>query len=269
MGIIHDPISADMLSRGSAAFVRSLDWPVLRRFARSPSMAYLAARTIFFDSLVADELERGIRQVVVVGAGYDARAWRFARPGVTFYEVDHPATQTAKRRLVPPPPDGVEVRFVPADLIDEDIGSALLAAGLDPAAPCHVLVEGLTMYLDEENVRSVWRALRRVAPPGSTLSANFSWRGGGASSIVSGLISAAIRVRWRQVGEPTLSWASRAAVEHLHETTGWRLDAVETGLELATRLEEQTTLPAGGVSDHVLNTVATRPEDPLDSVPRE
>lgn len=258
MGIIEDPFSAGMLSRSSAAFVRGLDCPGLRRFARSPSMAYLAARTVFFDSLVVDAIERGVTQIVDLGAGYDARAWRFARSGVTFFEVDHPATQAAKRQVAPPPSGGVGVRFVPTDLVDDDVGSALLAEGFDPAKPCHVLAEGVTMYLDRESVTSVWRALGSVAAAGSTLSANFAGRGGGASSMVSAIISAAVRVRWRQTGEATIHWASRSAVEHLHGNTGWRLDSIETGRELAARLETETTFSGHGVSEHVLNTVASR-----------
>ena len=221
-------------------------------------MAYLAARTVFFDSFVADEIDRGVTQIIVVGAGYDARAWRFARPGVTFYEVDHPATQAAKRKVAPPSSPAVDVRFVPADLVVDDVNSALLAAGFDTSAPCHVLVEGVTMYLDEEAVIALWHGLARVSAPGSTLSANFTGQGGGASSLLSALVSAAVRMRWRQTGEATLHWASRSRVEDLHGTTGWHLDSIETGRELAARLEPETTLSERGVSEYVYNTIATR-----------
>jgi methyltransferase (TIGR00027 family) len=193
-----------------------------------------------------------------VGAGYDARAWRFARPGVTFYEVDHPATQAAKQQVAPPASPAVDVRFVPADLVVDDVGSALLASEFDPGEPCHVLVEGVTMYLDQDTVHALWHALGRVAAPGSTLSANFTGQGGGASSMLNALVSAAVRVRWRQSGEATLHWASRSRVEDLHEATGWRLDSIETGRELAARLEPETALSERGVSEHVFNTIATR-----------
>ena len=54
-------------------------------------------RTRFFDRLTIGRLEAGLTQVVIVGAGYDGRPIRFASPGVTWYEVDHPSTQSDKR----------------------------------------------------------------------------------------------------------------------------------------------------------------------------
>src|SRR5256885_1004949 len=69
---------------------------------------YLAARTSFFDRAVTGALDRGVAQVVVGAAGYDGRAFRYAKPGVRWFEVDHPATQRDKlerlERLRPPPP---------------------------------------------------------------------------------------------------------------------------------------------------------------------
>ena len=60
--------------------------------------ASLIARTRFFDDRVLAALSAGIRQVVILGAGYDDRALRFRSPGVRFFELDHPATQADKAR---------------------------------------------------------------------------------------------------------------------------------------------------------------------------
>src|SRR6266567_2928546 len=57
---------------------------------------YLAARTSFFDRTVVGAIDRGVQQVVVGAAGYDGRAFRYAKPGVRWFEVDHPATQRDK-----------------------------------------------------------------------------------------------------------------------------------------------------------------------------
>ena len=57
---------------------------------------YLRARTAFFDRAWCSALERGVRQVVIGGAGYDGRALRYASPGGRWFEVDHPATQSDK-----------------------------------------------------------------------------------------------------------------------------------------------------------------------------
>ncbi len=59
---------------------------------------YLRGRTSFFDRVVVNALEPEVTQVVVVGAGYDGRALRYAKLGVRWFEVDHPATQIDKRR---------------------------------------------------------------------------------------------------------------------------------------------------------------------------
>src|SRR6476620_6984112 len=53
----------------------------------------MAARTAFFDQQTQAAIECGVRQVVILGAGYDGRALRFAHPGVVYFEVDRPATQ--------------------------------------------------------------------------------------------------------------------------------------------------------------------------------
>src|ERR1700722_11461173 len=96
MGVVDDPYAQRMLPFGWAGVESLLRAPGLGRLGQNRSFAYLGARTCFYDQFVANALDRGIRQVVVLGAGYDSRAWRFARPGVTFYEVDLPETQIAK-----------------------------------------------------------------------------------------------------------------------------------------------------------------------------
>ena len=57
---------------------------------------YLRARTSFFDRVVLNAIERGVTQLLAVGAGYDGRALRYAREGVRWFEVDHPGTQSDK-----------------------------------------------------------------------------------------------------------------------------------------------------------------------------
>src|SRR5262245_64390258 len=63
-----------------------------------PMEIWLALRVAYLDRLVGLAVDRmSIRQIVILGAGYDTRAARLPRAGVTFFEVDHPATQQAKR----------------------------------------------------------------------------------------------------------------------------------------------------------------------------
>jgi hypothetical protein len=71
---------------------------VARRFdAASPAMElWIALRTRVLDDGLAGLCDGGVAQAVVLGAGYDTRAARMARPGLRFFEVDHPATQADK-----------------------------------------------------------------------------------------------------------------------------------------------------------------------------
>ena len=93
---------------------------------------YLRARTAFFDRVVVAALDRGIRQVVVGAAGYDGRAFRYGKPGVRWFEVDHPATQRDKlERLERLGIDASQVRFVEADFTRDPVAGRLRAAGLE------------------------------------------------------------------------------------------------------------------------------------------
>ena len=101
---------------------------------------YLAARTAFFDRTVTGALGRGVRQVVVGAAGYDGRAFRYAKPGVRWFEVDHPATQRDKlERLERLGIDASHVRFVEADFTRDPVAGCCARPGSTrtrPACSC-------------------------------------------------------------------------------------------------------------------------------------
>jgi methyltransferase (TIGR00027 family) len=141
--------------------------------------AFLVTRTRFFDSAVIRALRSGVDQVVILAAGYDGRSLRFHSPGVTFFEVDHPATQADKRRRldeVGAPLDGVV--FVAADFIDADWGDQLAAAGHDPSRRTLFTCEGLLRYLPEHAFRGLLATTARLAAPGSEFVASISTREG-------------------------------------------------------------------------------------------
>ena len=96
---------------------------------------YLAARTAFFDRTVVAAIARGVQQMVVGAAGYDGRALRYAKPGVRWFEVDHPATQRDKRdRLARLGLDVGQVQLVEADFTRDPVADLLREAGLKAAA---------------------------------------------------------------------------------------------------------------------------------------
>ena len=164
VGIDGDP---DAEQRLYAGFSRLLAMPGL-------GATGLAARTKFFDDETAAALARGADQIVLVGAGYDGRPLRFRTSGVRWIEVDHPATQPDKcRRLgaLGVPLD--HITFVPVDLVENDLATALAAAGHRGDRASLFICEGLFSYLPLSVGVAVCQALRVRATPDSVLAASF------------------------------------------------------------------------------------------------
>jgi methyltransferase (TIGR00027 family) len=199
---------------------------------------YLAARTSFFDRTVVSALDRGVRQVVVGAAGYDGRAFRYAKPGVRWFEVDHPATQRDKlERLERLGIDASHVRFVQADFTRDPVAGRLRAAGLDPDAPSLFLLEGVAVYLEPAVLEDVLRQFRQVAAPGSSLAISVSLsrpRGDAARARFQATVAA--------LGEPARSTFEAAEAEALLARTGWPLAAENgAGQQIAARSDRLRT----------------------------
>jgi O-methyltransferase involved in polyketide biosynthesis len=90
----------------------------------------------------------------VLAAGFDSTAYRFARPGVKFFELDLPHASQRKRELVDAclPDRGAHPRpaYIAADLAAVPLGEALAGSRFDPAAPTLWLAQGLTYYVSIE-----------------------------------------------------------------------------------------------------------------------
>lgn len=129
-------------------------------------------RTRLIDDLLGEALTGGAEQMLLLGAGYDSRADRLpAVASMRVYEVDHPVTQTRKRRIIGTrvtPGMRAHVRFVPVDLERDDPGAALRRAGLAPVRTVTVTVwEGVTNYLTAEAVDTTLRWLATATAAGS------------------------------------------------------------------------------------------------------
>jgi methyltransferase (TIGR00027 family) len=181
---------------------------------------YLAARTMFFDRVIVGALERGIAQVAIIGAGYDGRALRYAKPGVTWFEVDHPDTQRDKRaRIERLGIDTSHVRFVAADFSADDVAAALRDSGFDPARPTVSICEGVAVYLDRPVLVSLLRSIRSVAAPGSRLAISLSMT---PDSDEAAARQEWFRARVAAVGEPERSRLSPEERAHVLSDTGWK-----------------------------------------------
>jgi methyltransferase (TIGR00027 family) len=109
----------------------------------------LTARTRYFDRFLADACDAGIRQVVILASGLDARGYRLAWPaGTVVFEIDQPdvlAFKVAALAELNAAPT-TEVRTVPIDL-RQDWPAALRDAGFDATKPCAWTAEGLLPFL--------------------------------------------------------------------------------------------------------------------------
>ena len=184
---------------------------------------YLAARTSFFDRTVVGAIDRGVQQVVVGAAGYDGRAFRYAKPGVRWFEVDHPATQRDKlERLERLGITSPHVRFAEADFTRDPVAGRLRAAGLDTGAPSLFLLEGVAVYLEPAVLETVLDQFRQVAAPGSRLAISVSLSRpdeGGAEDGARARFQAAVAA----LGEPARSTFEAPEAEALLARTGWRI----------------------------------------------
>ena len=135
---------------------------------------FFACRTAFIDDFFGSGADAGIRQVVILAAGLDARAWRLAWPGGTrVYELDQPRVldfKSATLRAHGDEPTAHRVE-VPVDL-RHDWPKALQQAGFDPRAPTAWSVEGLLRYLPSEAQDLLFDRIHRISAVGSRLVAN-------------------------------------------------------------------------------------------------
>ena len=146
------------------------------RLEAARSMADLIGlRTVAIDAAVRDAITLGARQLVILGAGYDGRAWRMTElEGMRTYEVDRPATQNEKRARVAQLPDAIaNVTFVSIDFEHESLDAVLARAGHNASAPTCWIWEGVVMYLTRDAMHGTLANIAQRSAPGSTLIINY------------------------------------------------------------------------------------------------
>ncbi len=148
--------------------------PVLR-MAGLGIVTHIAWRTEILDRAVAQAARAGVRQLVILGAGLDARAWRMpALADVTVFEVDHPATQAWKRTKIENLQRlAADVRLVAVDFERQRVSDQLAAAGHEAAQPTLWLWEGVTMYLTREAIAATLGELAQRSAQGSILAMTY------------------------------------------------------------------------------------------------
>ena len=176
VGRFSDPVAEDLLDPAERTLVdrvRADDVPVqaaervvyemIRRCAIT-----MVPRTVAIDDAIR---EHGAAQLVILGAGLDARAWRMPElVHVTVFEVDHRASQRDKlRRIGDRTPTALSVLPVEVDLTTQPLSPALANAGFDRRVASTWVWEGVVPYLTADDVRATVAQITELCAPGSRL----------------------------------------------------------------------------------------------------
>src|SRR5262245_6687150 len=150
--ILNDPFAMKILQEDEKDVLQFANAHPLASIGR----LFTAARSRIAEDALSGAVERGIRQIVILGAGLDTFALRNPHGArqIRIYEVDHPATQAWKRQrladaqLTIPP----WLNFVPVDFERDDLGEALAGAGFQEKSPAFFTWLGVVPYLTREAV---------------------------------------------------------------------------------------------------------------------
>jgi methyltransferase (TIGR00027 family) len=139
---------------------------------------FMIARTAFFDTIVQRALKENIDQVVLLGAGYDSRPYRFAEyiRDTRIFELDAKLTQQRKleclqRAAITIP---AQIHFIPVDFTVDDLKVVLVAASFNPEKQTVYIWEGVTYYLSAEVVDNMLAFVRCNSPPGSSIAFDYA-----------------------------------------------------------------------------------------------
>jgi methyltransferase (TIGR00027 family) len=160
--LVADVARLPMIGRAVPAIL-DLGWPRTRSSG--------VVRTRLIDLMVEEAISDGATQLVLLGAGFDSRAYRLpqARMAIVF-EVDHPSTQRAKQaRLIASATAVEHVHFVDLDFEVDDVARRLAEAGFDERARSIVVWEGVISYLSAQAIDDNFELLSGICAPGSRL----------------------------------------------------------------------------------------------------
>ena len=213
--LLSDPVALPLLGAHAAETIRG----ALARH-QSPGGKALRAHVVLRSRFTEDRLEeaaaKGVTRYILIGAGFDSFALRqpsWAR-ALKIVEVDHPATQSAKRERIARAglPEPENLIFAPADFEREELGEVLARCGIGPGEPAFFSWLGVTMYLEEAAIDATLRAIAAFAP-GSEVTLTFRQPLDAASSMLAAITSG--------LGEPFVSFFTPEEIEAKLRHTGF------------------------------------------------
>ena len=160
--VFSDPFARAILGDGADAIIAGLSAGPAQQRMR----LFMAMRSRFAEDCLGAGVSRGVRQVVVLGAGFDTFALRnpYSDVGLRVFEVDHPATQAWKRKrlfevgLAIPP----SLTFAAIDFEHDDLGLGLRDAGFDPDRPAFFIWLGVVPYLGRTAIAATLRYIASI-----------------------------------------------------------------------------------------------------------
>ncbi|MGD8998320.1 MAG: SAM-dependent methyltransferase [Anaerolineae bacterium] len=211
--LFDDPLALKLLPLGWRVFLRLAYLPGLRgallslRERRMPgSLGAILCRTRYIDDVLRRSLEEGIDQLVILGAGFDTRAYRIAgMDQVQVFEVDLPGTRRLKQarleKVLGAVPDNVTLLGM--DFDRQSLDDILGAAGFREGRRTLFIWEGVTQYITAEAVDNTLGFVSSVSGVGSAIVFTYVRRG---------IIDGTARPEW--LG-PFLSFARRVGSRYL------------------------------------------------------
>lgn len=212
--VLNDTVAARLLGGDIEAQIRAhaddLQTPAARGLR-----SHVVLRSRFAEDALMDAVADGVEQYVLLGAGGDTFAYR--QPawahGLAIVEVDHPASQSAKRRAlagaeieIPP-----NLRFADVDFERETLADGLARCGVHTAKPTFFSWLGVTMYLTREAIEATLRTVLSF-PKGSGIVFTFAHTDSMNSKLAAGSASA---------GEPWISYFTPDELQAMLQSLGF------------------------------------------------
>lgn len=249
--IFSDPLARTILGKDGDAIVQALsaDEP------HGPMRLFMAARSRFAEDHIASAVTRGVRQLVILGAGLDTFSIRnpHAKDGLKVYEVDHPASQAWKREriaevgLTPP----ASTSFVAMNFETQSLGSVLVDAGINLQVPVFFMWLGVVPYLTRDAIMATLTFIATL--PGSEVVFDYSEPLENFPPERRQKIEA-LAARASAIGEPWLSYFDPAELSALLHASGFNV-VEDLGIaDLTTRyLGKESSNSDVGPGGHVLH----------------
>ena len=127
---------------------------------------HLISRTRFIDDLIKKSISEQVEQYVILGAGYDSRAYNLKLPsGLKIFEVDQPEVQEIKLSKLPDEiPNSENITYVSVDLNYQSLKNQLLNSGFDKSKSTIYTLEGVSQYITREALNSTLSELALLTP---------------------------------------------------------------------------------------------------------